>query len=416
MSTASMHQPLPQQAPYSGNENARVLDLMSFDLDYSALEKEFKTLTALAARVTGTQISLINLIDLYTQWTVASHGFPTEQCPRENTVCQYTILEPDHLEVKNLQEDERFKDLSGIKDGPMLRYYFGVPLRTPEGHNIGALCVMDTDEVTLSEEQVELLKALAHEVVQRLVLLKEVRQLRSELTEARAMNKRVAHDVRGPIGGIMGLAQRLIQKEGKSGSEEILKISQMVHKSATSLLALADEILRPTQQATNQSTIQNGITLSAFKEALEQLFQPQASEKAIGFTVHINEKLGDITFTKTKLMQIVVNLVSNALKFTPPLGEVTVHLDLTLSQNNRVLRIVVQDTGIGLSQEQVDAMVLGQAPSTSGTLGEAGYGMGLQLVRQLLKSLHGTMQIKSTPGQGSAFELFIPIGTVSHIG
>lgn len=416
MTTTYMHQPASQQASYPENESTRIFDLMSFDLDYSDLEKEFEELTTLAARVAGTEVSLLNLIDLYTQWTVAGHGFPMVQTPRENSVCQYTILEQDHFEVKNLQEDERFKDLAGIKDGPMMRYYFGVPLRTPDGHNIGSLCVLDSHEITLSADKVDLLKALAKEIVKRLLLLKEVRLVRSELTEARAVIKRVAHDVRGPIGGIIGLAKRLIQKEGKSSPEEVLKISQMIHQSSSSLLALADEILQPNQQPAEQSEIQDGITLGSFREALEQLFLPQATEKAISFGVHINEDLSDITFNKTRLMQIVVNLVSNALKFTPPLGEVSVDLDLTLSQNNRILKIQVQDTGIGLSPEQVDAMEKGQSPSTSGTQGELGYGMGLQLVRQLLKSLHGTMQVQSTPGRGSSFELFIPIGTVSHAG
>ncbi|WP_303413799.1 GAF domain-containing sensor histidine kinase [Pontibacter coccineus] len=387
---------------------------MAFDLDYNTLEKEFEELTSLAARVAGTEVSLLNLIDLYTQWTVAGHGFPMVQTPRENSVCQYTILEQDHFEVKNLQEDERFKDLAGVKDGQMLRYYFGVPLRTPDGHNVGSLCVLDRNEVTLSADKIDLLKALAHEIVKRLVLLKEVRLLHSELTESRTVNKRVAHDVRGPIGGIMGLTKRLIQKEGMSSPEEVLKISQMIHKSSASLLALADEILLPNQLPTAQPEIKDGMTLASFKEALEQLFLPQATEKAISFVVHINEALRDITFTKTRLMQIVVNLVSNALKFTPPLGEISVYLDFTLTQNNRVLQIQVQDTGIGLSQDQVKAILKGQTPSTCGTQGELGYGMGLQLVQQLLAGLNGKLGVESTPGQGSTFELAIPIGTVLY--
>lgn len=416
MSSTCMPTTNSRQAPYPENESKRVFDLLSFDLDYNALDQEFADLTSLAARVTGTEISLVNLIDLYTQWTVAGHGMAVMQTPRENTVCQYTILEEDHFEVQNLQEDERFRELPGIKDGPMLRYYFGVPLRTPDGHNIGALCVVDNEEVKLSTDEKDLLKSLANEIVKRLLLLKEVHTLRSELAEARAVNRRVAHDVRGPIGGITGLAKRLIQKEGKSSPEEVLKICLMIHKSGTSLLTLADEILQPTQMQAAQPEIENETTLSKFKDALEQLFQPQASEKAIGFSVHINEELGNIIFSKNRLMQITVNLVSNALKFTPPLGEVSVSLDLTMSQNNRGLKIQVQDTGIGLSQEQVDAIVKGKAPSTVGTQGEHGFGMGLQLVRQLLESLRGTMQVQSTPGLGTSFELLIPIGLVSHAG
>ncbi|WP_299700399.1 GAF domain-containing sensor histidine kinase [uncultured Pontibacter sp.] len=403
------------KAPYTKNEADRIYDLLYYDLNFSSLENEFKDLSTLAASVAGTEVSLLNLIDIYTQWTVAGHGLPTMLTPRENTVCQYTILESDHLEVKDMQQDERFKDLAGIKDGPMLRYYFGVPLRTPNGHNIGSLCVLDSGEITLSAEKVQVLKTIAAEIVNRLNRLKEIHSLRRELAEARAVNRRVAHDIRGPIGGIVGLAQVLIRKEGKSSAEEVLRMSQMIQKSGNSLLGLAEEIMRGEQGLISEPSPEDGITLQGLKAKLEEIFQPQATDKAVGFEVSINEMLSTITFSKNKLLQIIVNLVTNALKFTPPLGEVTVKLDLTLSQNHRILSVQVQDTGIGLSPDQVEAIMKGRALSTSGTSGELGYGMGLQLVQHLLAGLQGKLLVESTPGLGSTFELQIPIGTVAHL-
>lgn len=410
-----MYEHKPQSAPYAKDEAARVLNLLHFDLDYSALEKEFEGLTSLAARVTGTEISLLNLIDFYTQWTVSGHGFSAFQVPREESVCQYTILEPDHFEVKNLQQDERFKNLAGIKDGLKLRYYLGVPLRTPDGHNIGALCVFDSHRKTLSPDKIDTLKTIANEIVKRLVLLKELITLRHELAEAKEVNKRVAHDIRGPIGGIMGLAQMLMHKEGRSNQQEVYSMSQMIYNSGESLLTLADEILQGKQAHSVQEAPEDGLTLHSFKKKLEELFLPQATNKIVDFEVTINESVSNITFTKYRLMQLVVNLVTNALKFTPPLGKVAVRLDITLSQDHRILYIAVQDTGIGLTKEQVETIMTGQVSSTTGTKGEHGYGMGLQLVRQLLNNLHGTMHIESTPGEGSLFELRIPIGMVSHI-
>lgn len=81
--------------PMPEKEMERLLALTDFDLDYSNLQENFKDLTKLAAKVSGTDISLVNLIDSYTQWTVSSHGLLLEQMPREESVCQYTICESE---------------------------------------------------------------------------------------------------------------------------------------------------------------------------------------------------------------------------------------------------------------------------------------------------------------------------------
>src|SRR5215217_7373169 len=100
-----MHNP-----PIPKNEFERIIDLSEFDLDYSSLEDNFKDLARLAANVAGTNISLVNLIDSFTQWSVSTHGLDIEQMPREESVCQYTIMDKQPFEVVDLSADERFKD------------------------------------------------------------------------------------------------------------------------------------------------------------------------------------------------------------------------------------------------------------------------------------------------------------------
>ena len=92
-------------APIPVNEMNRILNLYEFDLDYSNLENTFKDLTYLAAKICGTDISVFNLIDSYTQWSISSFGLDAGQTPREDSLCQYTILENDHFEVEDLSLD-----------------------------------------------------------------------------------------------------------------------------------------------------------------------------------------------------------------------------------------------------------------------------------------------------------------------
>ena len=179
-------------APIPKNELERVIDLSDYDLDYSGLEDNFKDLAKLAANVAGTKISLVNLIDSFTQWSISNHGLEIEQMPREDSVCQYTIMGDQPFEVGDLSADDRFKDKDYVIEDPNLRYYYGLPLTTSEGHNIGALCVLDKEVKSISPEKTELLKIIANEIVNRLKALKVINDLKSQLKYADQTKKKVS--------------------------------------------------------------------------------------------------------------------------------------------------------------------------------------------------------------------------------
>jgi hypothetical protein len=117
---------MSQIKPIPYNEFERLLALSEFDLDYTELDHTFSDLTALAAKVAGTDISLVNLIDSYTQWSASSFGINIKQVPREDSVCQYTILSDNKkgFEVKDLSSDDRFKNLCYVTQTPSLKYYY----------------------------------------------------------------------------------------------------------------------------------------------------------------------------------------------------------------------------------------------------------------------------------------------------
>ena len=393
-----------QNPPIPENEMQRIISLSDYDLDYSSFEDSFKDLAKLAAKVAGTSISLVNLIDSYTQWTITNHGLAIDQMPREDSVCQYTIAN-DHFEVEDLRADDRFKDKFYVTGQPHVRYYYGVPLRTTEGHNIGALCVLDKELKTLSPEKTELLKIIADEIVNRLNAHKLISKLKGKLKEANESRKKVAHDIRGPLGGIIGLAQ-VISEQGKDNEiDEVLEFINLIQKSGRSLLELADEIL-----SIEKPNILNNdqFNLLVFKDKLEKLYLPQAINKNIKFVVNTSVNSALIPFSKNKLLQITGNLISNAMKFTPRDGSVTVDLSLKIEDSHNLLQINVTDTGVGLDKAGIDTILNGNASSTNGTSGEQGYGFGLALVKHLVDSLKGTMHIYSQQGQGANFEVILP--------
>ena len=392
--------------PIPKNEMERLIGLSEFDLDYSNLEDSFKDLTKLAAKVAGTDISLINLLDSYTQWTISSHGLGITQMPRDESVCQYTIMNDEGFEVQDLSKDERFKDRFYVQDNPKVRYYFGVPLKTNDGLNIGALCVLDYTAKTINPEKIELLKIISDEIVNRLTALRIIESLKSKLSEATQTQKKVAHDIRGPIGGIIGLAQIIKEQGDDNKLDEVLEFINLIHKSGNSLLELADEIL-----STDTKAIKLGndeFNLVILKDKLEKLYTPQAVTKSIKFEVIIDAKTEQIPFSKNKLLQIIGNLISNAMKFTPQNGNIIVELDIVRNVDDNNIHILVKDSGVGLNQQSIDAILSGTAKSTDGTQGENGYGFGLALVKHLVNTLNGQMNIHSVPGEGATFEITLP--------
>ncbi|OOQ61025.1 GAF domain-containing sensor histidine kinase [Mucilaginibacter pedocola] len=394
--------PMPQ------NEMGRIISLSDYDLDYTSFQDTFKDLAKLAAKVAGTSISLVNLIDTFTQWTITNHGLDIDQMPREDSVCQYTISVPEpHFEVKDLTVDDRFKDKFYVVDDPNLRYYFGIPLKTDEGYNLGALCVLDKDLKTLPPEKIEMLKIIADEIVNRLKTHKTITGLKSKLHDAVETKKKVAHDIRGPLGGIIGLAQVISEQGHENEIDEVLEFINLIQRSGRSLLELADEILSTDLPKTKELKTDE-FNLIVFKDKLEKLYTPQAINKKIGFVINTSVNSSTIPFSKNKLLQITGNLISNAMKFTPVNGKITVDLSLKVEETQNLLQINVTDTGVGLNQEAIDTILKGKATSTDGTSGEVGYGFGLALVKHLVDTLKGTMHIYSQPGQGANFEILLP--------
>lgn len=395
--------------PLPSNEFDRLIQLSTYDLDYTNLDTQFKDLSKLAAKIAGTEISLINLIDSFTQWSVGAHGIKMTQMSREDSVCQYTIMGDEELEVNDLHEDIRFKEKFYVLHEPRLKYYYGVPLKNKEGYNLGALCVLDTKTKEITPEKAELLKIIADEIVNRLNVLKAMQEMKEHLSNTGESHKRIAHDIRGPIAGIIGLAQ-VIKDQGDSNNlEEVLDFIHMIHKSGKSLLELADDILSADNENVDNQNNRQDFNLSILAGKLMDMYHIQASNKNVNFKVNFDEKSQNIPFSKNKLLQIIGNLASNAIKFTQPGGKVEVSLQLKINARKKSLLIDVLDDGLGMDEQKIKEILYGNAMSSDGTAGEKGFGFGLNLVKHLVENMNGTISLKSHHGEGTHFSLSLPL-------
>lgn len=392
--------------PIPANEAERLATLFELDLDYTNLNNGFEDLSYLAAKITGTEMSLISFIDSYTQWIVSRFGLEVYQTPIDDTICQYTLMEDDHLEIEDLSVDTRFTG-KGFSEEPLnLRYYLGIPLKSSSGYNIGSLCVLDTQHHKLSQDKIDQLKIIAKQVISKVNDTNFIKTLEKKLNNQNETYKKVAHDIRGPIAGIIGLADMISNDKDEYPNDELHNIVGMMGKSGQSVLDLADEILKNSLKDTVYAP--EVFNIRIFKDKLEKLYQPQAFNKQITLDIQTNIAFDTIQIKKDKLLQISGNIISNAIKFTPNGGSIKVLLDLILETDKKTLLIEVRDTGTGMSEQAIQEVLKGTAESSDGTIGEKGFGFGLPCVKKLLEELGGEMNIDSILGEGTHFKLRIP--------
>lgn len=150
-----------QAAIFPDNETSRLATLKGLDILDTPREDRFDRYTRIAARAFGVPIALISLIDSNRQWFKSAHGLDSDETPRDISFCGHAILGDNVFEVRDALLDPRFRDNPLVLDAPRIRYYAGAPLRGPNGHRLGTLCIIDSTPHELSDYEMRMLQNLA---------------------------------------------------------------------------------------------------------------------------------------------------------------------------------------------------------------------------------------------------------------
>ncbi|QYA25208.1 GAF domain-containing sensor histidine kinase [Gramella sp. MT6] len=382
-------------------EYQRIKSLSAFDLDYHELQEEFKSLVELAAMIAGAEMSVINLIDNYYQWTVTSFSSKLLQMPREESICDRTIRSHEPLEIKELDKDPVYYDRGFIDGDSGFNYYLGIPLTLKSGDNIGALCVLDKNSKEISDRNKAMLRLVASEIVNKLELKRKIDETLFSLNTAVKIKNQVAHDIRGPITGITGLAEVAATED--SSKEEMKQYFKLIKDSGDSVLEHTNDILK--NGLKNDPVQVKNINLKQLKEKLLKLYRLPARSKNIDFQIRINPEKANLIFSRRKLLSVFGNLISNAIKFTPANGKITVDLDVLYLDNGKYLNFVITDNGVGMSKKALAEFKEHKLNATKGTLGEQGFGLGLKLVQDMVRESYGEMDISSCENAGTKIEV-----------
>ncbi|MGD1083838.1 MAG: GAF domain-containing protein [Verrucomicrobiota bacterium] len=170
-----MRYPIPE------NDADRVNTLRGYGILDTQPEGQFDDLARLAASICGTPMAVISLVDQDRQWFKSKTGLQACQTPREDAFCAHAIMSPDLFLVPDATQDPRFATNPLVVGEPRIRFYAGAPLTAPNGHHLGALCVMDRVPRQLIPAQLEALRILSRQVMAQVILGKNLHDLAAAL-------------------------------------------------------------------------------------------------------------------------------------------------------------------------------------------------------------------------------------------
>ncbi len=407
------------------NEKARLQALKQFEILDTADEMTYDDLVVLAASICQTPMACISFVDEHRQWFKARIGLGFRDSDRDSSFCAHTILKPEQIMIiPDTRHDPRFADNDLVLGKPHIRFYVGVALVSPEGFPLGCLCVMDKEERSITVDQVEMLRALARQVVGQLELRRAkttIRQQADNLLKAKensvvaedAKNNflsNISHEFRTPINGIVGVASLL----GSTPlSDRQMHFVETIERSADGLLKVLSNILEFSKNEVGIAGPNvSRVNLHGVLNDISVMMRPMAISKQIRFDVKMDDKLKTpVMGDELRLRQILANLVGNALKFTTK-GFVELNVSqVSDTPAGAIVRFEIKDSGIGIPMEFQSAIFnefaqVEQGPERS----YGGTGLGLAICRQLAKVMGSKINLTSEPGNGSTFwfDLLMP--------
>ncbi len=265
--------------------------------------------------------------------------------------------------------------------------------------------VFNRSQLTAEAKLNESVKALKNEVeVRRQAETKAINLEKAKSAFFAAMG----HELRTPLNGVIGATQLL---QSAKNEAEHAKYTDVIIQSGKTLLELINDVLHLSSLESGKVELEvREIVLDNFMHQTLAPFVLQAEIKSIRFTMRFGDETPQIIYgDPTRLRQVIINLVGNALKFTSH-GEVTI----TVEVENGSLRISVADTGIGIPKNVLPKLFEPYVQADPDTMRKyGGSGLGLAIVSKIISAMQGSISVESTEGKGSVFTFLSPLN--NHI-
>ena len=405
---------------HRGRETARdaagkPIRLSGTNLDVSALKKTEERLRTFSEVVEQSPvIVVITTAQHVIEWVntafsqITGYGLEEAVGKRPDFISSKMLAQEyyDHLWEKLRSEvDWRGELRSRCKDGSLFWHYtFISPIRNKRGEVVHYAHV--SQDITQQKQAAEELRRA-----------KEAAEAANRAKSTFLAN--MSHEIRTPLNAILGYAQ-LLQRDPALPSHAASQVAT-INKSGEHLMNLISDILEMSKiEAGRATVVLKTFDLLPLINDVAEMFRVRAAEKSLDFSVAQSETLPRMVHSdEGKIRQVLVNLLSNAVKFTER-GRIEVRCDAqSAGEGSELLRIEVEDTGTGISEEDIDCLFRHFEQTDSGRKLQSGSGLGLAISREFARLMGGDITVSSGEGRGSIFRFEVPVevaaGTVSSL-
>jgi signal transduction histidine kinase len=269
-----------------------------------------------------------------------------------------------------------------------------------------------TGKLALATQQLaQTNRTLEDKVQERTVELEHAMIAARDANQAKsAFLAKMSHELRTPMNAIIGYSEILLEDAQDDGDDAAAEDLKKILAAARHLLGLINDVLDLSKiEAGRMDLFVEEQAVMGLTEQVYSTVAPLVAKGANEFEIDCEPNLGIIRVDATKLRQILLNLVSNAAKFTEK-GKITLRVRRTNQGDDARIMFSVTDTGIGMTKEQSSRIFEAFSQAETSTASKyGGTGLGLAITKQFTELMEGTIEVESEPGKGSTFTVDLPV-------